>query len=128
MATVLVVEDERPVQAVANLILKNAGHDIVCASNVSEALRVILSGQHFDLLFTDMKLLEDEAGVLHVSHAASRVRPGLPVIYTSAGRLTEAMVRAFVSPRTFLPKPYTMRQLLTAVARLTGPVANHNCF
>jgi hypothetical protein len=45
------------------------------------------------------------------------------VIYTSGGRLTEAMVRAFVSPRTFLAKPYTMRQLVTAVGRFTEPRA-----
>jgi CheY-like chemotaxis protein len=71
MATVLIVEDEPPVQAVAKLILKNAGHETICAGSVSEALAVILSGQQFDLLFTDMKLSADEAGGLHVSHAAS---------------------------------------------------------
>src|SRR4051812_8312584 len=99
MATVLIVEDDSGVRTFADLVLRNAGHHTICARNVAEALDVIEMGQAFDLLFTDIGLVSEQDGGLKVSGAVSRARPGTPVLYTTGGHLTDAMVRAFSVPR-----------------------------
>ena len=120
MCVVLIVEDEIPVRTAAETILKRAGHEILCASTVSEALAIIQSMQSIDLLFTDMMLGNEAQGGIRVSECVTRSRPGLPVLYTSGGAIADSTRSSFVAPGTFLPKPYSRTQLLQAVSDLTG--------
>src|ERR1700681_3489855 len=119
MSVVLIVEDEVAVRVVAERILKQAGHEILSAGSVTDALAIIHSMQRFDLLFTDMKLGKDVLGGIRVSEGIIKSRPGLPVLYTSGGVVTEDTRSKFVEPRTFLPKPYSRAQLVRAVLDLT---------
>ena len=122
MSVVLIVEDEVAVRVVAERILKKAGHEILSAGSVSDALAIIHSMQRFDLLFTDMKLGDEVQGGIQVSEGLAESRPGLPVLYTSGGVVTEDTRSKFVEPRTFLPKPYSRAQLVQAVLDLTRVV------
>jgi two-component system cell cycle sensor histidine kinase/response regulator CckA len=123
MSVVLIVEDEVAVRVVAERILKQAGHEILSAGSVTDALAIIHSMQRFDLLFTDMKLGEEVQGGIRVSEGITKTRPGLPVLYTSGGVITEDTRSKFVEPRTFLPKPYSRAQLVQAVLDLTRVVS-----
>jgi two-component system, cell cycle sensor histidine kinase and response regulator CckA len=122
MPVVLIVEDEVAVRVVAERILKGAGHEILSAGSVTDALAIIHSKQRFDLLFTDMKLGEDVEGGVRVSEGIAESRPGLPVLYTSGGAITDDTRSKFVEPRTFLPKPYSRDQLVQAVLDLTRAI------
>jgi two-component system cell cycle sensor histidine kinase/response regulator CckA len=123
MSVVLIVEDEVAVRVVAERILKQAGHEILSAGSVTDALAIIHSMQRFDLLFTDMKRGEEVQGGIRVSEGIAKSRPGLPVLYTSGGVITEDTRSKFVEPRTFLPKPYSRAQLVQAVLDLTRVVS-----
>ena len=107
MSVILIVEDEDAVRVVAERILRKAGHEILSAGCVPDALAIIQSRQHFDLLFTDMNLGDDMQGGIRVSEGATKSRPGLPVLYTSGRGITEDTRSLFVEPRTFLLKPYS---------------------
>jgi len=78
MSVVLIVEDEVAVRVVAERILKQAGHEVLSAGSVTDALAIIHSMQRFDLLFTDMKLGEEVQGGIRVSEGIAKSRPGLP--------------------------------------------------
>lgn len=48
----------------------------------------------------------------------AKSRPGLPVVYTTGGGITDGIVKLFVAPNKFIPKPYTNEQLVSAAADL----------
>ena len=116
MAVILVVEDDEQVRMLAESVLQEAGHETCSAATAAEADAVIESGKNLDLLFVDLSLLEHQEEGLDVAHAAVKVHPGLPVIYTTGRGVTDGMLALFVQPNVFLAKPYNGEQLLTAVA------------
>jgi DNA-binding NtrC family response regulator len=118
LSIILIVEDDEQVRTLAESILAQAGHETRSAGSSAEAEAILQSDAQVDLLFVDVTLLmHDEAG-LHLAKAAARVRPGLPVMYTTGRGITDGMLAMFVKPNVFLAKPYNVEQLLTAVANL----------
>ena len=115
---VLIVEDEAQVLILAESVLQGAGYETVSASTVAEALAIIESDRHIDLLFTDLGLGNDVEGGLTIGAAFSKSRPGAPVLYTTARELTDGMSALFVDPHAFAAKPYNVEQLIAAVAKL----------
>ena len=53
-----------------------------------------------------------------MAEAATKTRPGLPVVYTTGRGVTDGMLALFVQPNVFLAKPYNGEQLLTAIANV----------
>jgi CheY-like chemotaxis protein len=120
--TVLVVEDEPTVLALAvSIIEDDLGYAALSAANAREAL-VLLEQDQIDLLFTDINLPDgpDAIDGLELARRAVEMRPGLPVIYTSGGGQTDGMAALFVDGSTFLRKPYKKEELLQAVKGLEG--------
>jgi DNA-binding LytR/AlgR family response regulator len=68
-------------------------------------------------LFTDINLPDgpDAIDGLELARKAVEFRLGLRVIYTTGGGRTDGMTALFVEDATFLPKPYTAKQLTEAV-------------
>ena len=62
MAVVLVVEDENLIRALAEMILQEAKHQTVSASNSEEALSLLQSDRTIDVLFTDLALDKSPEG------------------------------------------------------------------
>lgn len=119
---VLIVEDEGPLLVLAESVLKSAGHETVSAGSVAEGLAIIEdAGQKIDLLFTDLALGDQIDAGLELAQAAAKVRPGLPIIYTTGRGITDGMVKLFVEPNRYLPKPYTDERLLKAITELMRP-------
>jgi CheY-like chemotaxis protein len=116
---VLVVEDEVVLLLVAASVLQDAGYDTVSASTVAEAVTIIEDpAQKIDLLFTDLGLADEMDGGLVVGQTIAKSRPGLPVVYTSGRGVTDNIIKLFVEPSKFIPKPYTDNQLVSAAADL----------
>jgi DNA-binding NtrC family response regulator len=118
VAVVLIVEDEAHVRLCAELIVQDAGHETRSAGTVGQAKAIIGSGDRIDLLFTDLRLLDDREAGLEVARSAAQARPGLPVVYTTSRGITDGMIAEFVQPSVFLRKPYTDGQLMNAVSSL----------
>ena len=114
----LIVEDEAQVLILAESVIAGAGHEPVSASTVAEALAIVQSDRHLDLLFTDLGLGDDPEGGLTIGEMAAKSRSGLPVLYTTGRELTDGMRALFLEPHGFIAKPYTAEQLTTAIANL----------
>lgn len=114
---ILVVEDERTVRDLAVRALRQSGYEVLEASTVSDALAVI-EKEHggIDLVFSDV-VLPDRSGV-QLARTLSSSRPGIPVLLSSGhtdDRSQYAAIQEGAIP--FLPKPYTLLQLLSVVRK-----------
>jgi CheY-like chemotaxis protein len=111
MAVILIVEDEIFTREIAELMIQDWGHQTFSASDVDEALVVLRSPQHIDLLFTDIYLKSAVLGGCDLAHLAIEMRPTLQVLYTTGNFLTDAIKATFVNGTHCLRKPYTEEQL-----------------
>ena len=114
---VLVAEDEPTVRALAESIIEELGHSTFSAANAREALAVLETDAPITLLFTDINMPDGPDGLdgLELARRAVELRPGLRVIYTTGGGLTDGMTALFVEGGTFLPKPYNGQRLVAAI-------------
>ncbi len=112
-ATILVVEDEDAVRALAVSLLERQGYRVIQAANAGGALRVVeRDRERIDLLLTDVVMPgmqgPELARLLRLEY------PTLPVVFMSgyaAEELTDEMRRDAV----LLPKPFSSATLLDAV-------------
>jgi two-component system cell cycle sensor histidine kinase/response regulator CckA len=105
--TILVVEDEAALRALATRILQEAGYTVLEASNGQEALAVIRHHDgDIDLMFTDVVMPRMNGRDLATQ--ATALRPGTKVLFAS-GYTDDAILRHGVmdDPQCFLGKPYT---------------------
>ena len=103
-ASVLLVEDEPLISEIAAEALEEQGFAVEAVENAGDALRRLMSGSRFDILFTDLNLPGDmDGGAL--ARRARELHPDLPVIYTS-GRRSHMGELAPVEGSMFVPKPY----------------------
>jgi CheY-like chemotaxis protein len=116
-ATVLVVDDDDDVRAVAVAILRELGYDVIEASGGAPALDLLRRGERVDLLFTDLAM----PGIngIELAHRAVSLRPALKVLYTSA------YVRAADSDPALrhgpvIEKPWVLGDLREVLATLLG--------
>jgi CheY-like chemotaxis protein len=113
-ATVLLLEDEPAVRRVTARILRQHGFEVLAASGGEEALRLAAEHQGpIGLLIADAML----PGLPTLSIAESLMqRRTLKVIFTLGHDLeTARQVGGFDAFQTFLPKPFTVRELLAVV-------------
>jgi two-component system cell cycle sensor histidine kinase/response regulator CckA len=123
--TVMVVEDEEPLRALATRILGTAGYQALSVANGREALAVLERHPHrVHLLFTDVVLPGIHGRELATRAAATR--PEIVVLFTS-GYTEDAILRHGVldSVAHFIGKPYTASDLTRKVRSLLD-AAEHN--
>jgi CheY-like chemotaxis protein len=113
--TILVVEDNPDVQAVAISLLEQLNYRTVAVDSARAALDLLASGKTFDLLFTDVMLPGDLDGV-QLAEAVRRDHPGLPVLLTSG--YARALNRQHGFP--ILRKPYQLSALAEATRTALG--------
>jgi CheY-like chemotaxis protein len=109
--TILVVEDDEGVRAVVLDMLATLGYHVLAARNGEEALRLVESGEHVDLLFTDV-VMPGPLRSPELARIAQQVLPDLAVLFTSGyprdaivhgGRLDDGL--------ELLSKPYRREEL-----------------
>ena len=113
--TILLVEDEPSVRALSRRILERAGYAVLDAGSGDEALALFQQeGAHVRLVVTDV-VMPGLRGPELVAEL-ERLRPGLPVVFTS-GYADDELMRRGVFPEhvSFLKKPFTHLDLLAAV-------------
>ena len=122
--TVLVVEDDADVRALAINQLRGLGYTVLDAADGRRAQAIIDSAVAIDLLFSDAVMPGGVTG-MQLAASAQRARPGLKVLLTS-GYAHEVISRQGALPASFrfLSKPYRKHELAAAVrAALDGPPA-----
>jgi len=116
--SILVVEDRPEVRAVVCRQLRELGHIVIGTAGAEEALKVLESERHIDLLFTDVVLPGGIDGD-ELARRAEALRPSLSVLLTSG--FADATLRhdrlAGINQRyTLLSKPYRKQDLSRRVA------------
>ncbi len=113
--TVLIVEDEDLVRALAVRALRSRGYQCREARNAKEALRLLEQPENrIDLVVTDVVMPGMSGGGL--GDRLALLRPELPVLYTSAFVDEDVISRGLLEQgRPFLQKPCTPRDLARKV-------------
>lgn len=115
--TVLVVDDEPGVRALARRILEGGGYGVIEAEHGEDALRVMASAARVDFLMADLDM-----PVMRGEEMAKKIRalrPDLKVLYVTAH--SEQLFKErpeLIEGEAFLDKPFTVKGLLEAVSLL----------
>jgi CheY-like chemotaxis protein len=116
MAIVLLVEDEEQVRVLAQSYLDEQGHEVLSAGTSQGAIALLEKAPHVDVLLTDLDLKGDIHAGIELARQAVHRWPHLKVLYTTGRDLTDGMKARFVEKSAFLPKPYTVDELLTTLS------------
>jgi two-component system, response regulator PdtaR len=112
---ILIVEDVADLRSSVSEYFRTVGFDVVAAENAQEALNIIRSGIHIDLVFTDVNMPGAMDGVA-LAQWLSVDRPGVPTILTS-GELCPEIPRS-APHRRFVRKPYMLDELEHEIRKL----------
>lgn len=116
--TILLVEDEDMVRAVAERALTRQGYTVLTASDGEQGLEVLESEQAIDLLISDV-VMPNMDGPTMVATARLR-RPDLPVLFMSGYAEEQLRKSIDIANVAFLPKPFSVAQLSDAVRQAVG--------
>jgi PAS domain S-box-containing protein len=113
--TVLVVEDEELVRALAVRALRSFGYTCHQVRDAGEGLRLLEElAPQVDLVVTDVVLPDMSGG--EFGDRLAREHPGIPVVYMSAYTGEDVIRRGMLAEgRPFLQKPFTPHQLARTV-------------
>jgi CheY-like chemotaxis protein len=117
--TLLVVEDEPVVLAVAQALLSRSGYTVLTAPDGASALKVLLDHPtDIDLVLLDMTMPGMTSG--EIVHAIRTLDPTVPILlnsgYTSNDTVKQMLAESSV--QGFLGKPYELDQLLKKIQQL----------
>jgi DNA-binding NtrC family response regulator len=116
MATVLIVEDQTQILALAQSLLEEEGYKTLTAPNVDAALVILAGSEPVDALFVDIILDREMQAGIELAKRAVELKPGLKVVYSTGLTLTDRMKALLVPGAVILEKPYTLDQLLTSLS------------
>ncbi|WP_425567191.1 ATP-binding protein [Sphingomonas cynarae] len=110
--TILLVEDEDMVRAVAERALTRQGYTVLTAENGEVALELLREAARPDLLISDV-VMPTMDGPTMVRHVRERY-PDLPVLFMSGYAEEQLRNSIDIDNVAFLPKPFSVQQLADA--------------
>jgi two-component system cell cycle sensor histidine kinase/response regulator CckA len=116
--TVLLVEDEPMVRAVAERALTRHGYTVITADNGEEALEILARGDPIDLLLSDV-VMPGMDGPTMVEQARKE-RPDLKILFMSGYAEEQLRDSINIDKAHFLPKPFSVQELAEAAKRALG--------
>ncbi len=113
--TILIAEDNLQLLMMITEIVEDLGYRVESARSGLEALSYVESGEHFDLLLTDV-VMPGEVGGFGLARRVRAIRPDIPVIYTSGYTGFTATEMGDVQA-PLLQKPAAPAKLAEAIAQ-----------
>lgn len=110
---VLLVEDDPAVAALAEVMLKELGHEVTLVMYPEDALAALDGPSQFTLMLTDVVMPGDMTGV-DLARRVVATWPDLPVLLSS-GYTGDILTSAEGAPWPLLRKPYTLDALAAAI-------------
>jgi PAS domain S-box-containing protein len=114
-ATILLVEDERPVRSTVRRLLERHGYTVLEAGNGQDALALVIDrGGEIDLVLSDMVM--PGMGGMELADRVRALSVGIPVLLMT-GYTEEAITRAGERPHDerIIEKPFTQNSMLEKV-------------
>ena len=112
--SILLVEDEDTVRAVAERALARQGYTVTCASDGEEGLDLVKAGGKFDIVVSDVVMPSMDGPAM--AREIRKLVPAIPVLFMS-GYAEEALRRDIDFPGMyFLAKPFSVQQIGDKVA------------
>ena len=113
-ARILVVDDEPEIAETLQDLLVFAGFDVETAENGKQAIDLLTTARHFDLVITDMKMPKmNGLELLRLSH---QLRKHLPVvILTGHGTVDNGIHSLEEGAYDYILKPFNTEKLLRVV-------------
>jgi PAS domain S-box-containing protein len=114
-ATILLVEDERPVRSTVRRLLERHGYKVLEAANGQDALTLVTArASEINLVLSDMVM--PGMGGMELADRLRALSPSLPVLLMT-GYTEEAITRAGERPRDeqIIEKPFTLHTVLERV-------------
>jgi CheY-like chemotaxis protein len=117
VASILVVDDEADILAIARLLLVKAGYEVDCVERGDEAIKR-MDSRGYDLVITDMLMPEMDGVELITS--VRRMNPDQRILAMSGGghapRENYLQIASMYGVNGVLPKPFNRDQLLEAIS------------
>ncbi len=122
--TILIVEDEDMVRAVAERALTRAGYTVVTASQGEEGLERFGQMDKVDLIISDVVMPGmDGPSMVRAMRAK---RPGLPILFMSGYAEEQLRQSIDIDDVAFLPKPFSVAQLTEATSMALDDAAHRS--
>jgi CheY-like chemotaxis protein len=117
--SIMVVDDDRDIRNVMQLVLKSDGYEVQCAEDGLNALQILRSGTRLpDLIFLDLRMPVMNGWQFHEEQARDPNLAAIPTIIISADG-------AAISEESFdwacavVAKPFKFDQILDVASRFT---------
>jgi len=129
MQRILIIDDDHHILLMIKKMLERAGFEVDLASNGDEGLE-LFNKLSFDLVITDIIMPEKEG--LETIREMKRLRSDLKIIAMSGGGKVSSdnylnTAKIFGATK-ILTKPFTQKQMVSAVQELLGIPSNGNSF
>ena len=120
--TILVVDDDSDIRSLIRTFLVHEGYNVHICEDADRAVRIFRRSPGIDLLITDFSMPERTGMDLAVQ--IKSMRPTLPVLIVSGIIMAEAEFEQMrIRNWNFLPKPFSLPQLLAEVHRILSSAA-----
>jgi len=116
--TILVVEDDTLLRQTVASALEDYGYTVIATEHGAAAMAALQSGQHIDLLFTDVMMPGTLNGV-QLAQAARACRPNLKVMFAT-GYSDRKVLAQWPETLDLIAKPYALGDVALRIARRLG--------
>ena len=123
MATILIVDDERPVRELLVAAFEDGGHRVLAARDGRQALEMVAAEQPDAIVSDVMMPLMDGPELCRRIKAVAATR-NLPFVLMSAAEPRRAIV---AGADAFIAKPFDLIELEEILDRLLGAGARPDC-
>lgn len=114
--TILVVEDEDMVRAVAERALTRQGYSVVTAEDGEDALEIIAERTDFDLILSDVVMPGMDGPAM--ARELRETLPHIPILFMSGYAEEQLRKSIDIEQVHFIPKPFSVQQLAEAVGSI----------
>jgi len=115
----LVADDEPHIRRVLTTLLESSGLEVKAVRDGRQALDLLLTDDHFDILVTDLMMPEVDGLTLLSEVRALDSRAGLPILMlTAKGQDADCEEAYKRGASEFMTKPFSPKKLLARVREL----------
>jgi len=122
--TILLVEDEEMVRAVAQRALTRHGYQVVTAGDGDEGLEAVRAGGDFDLVVSDVVMPSMDGPAM--AREIRKLVPDMPVLFMSGYAEAQLREEIDIAAMHFIAKPFSVQEIgdkvreVLAAVRLNG--------